>query len=68
MQKLRKDFWSKQGDFICRQHIEPRVQLSVPREESFPIPLKCMDVIRSTHSDLNVAQEKRIVDYWNVDG
>ena len=31
----RKDFWSIQRDFIYRHHIEPRVQLNVPREESF---------------------------------
>ena len=41
---------------------EPRVQLYVPKGESFP------DVIRSTHTDLDVAQEKRIDDCWNVDG
>ena len=40
----------------------------VPREESFPIPLKYMDVTRPTHTDLEVAQEKRIDDCWNVEG
>ena len=40
----------------------------MPKEESFPIPLKYIDVIRLTHSDLDVAQEKRIDDCWNVDG
>ena len=40
------DFWSIQGDFICRHHNEPRVQLYVPKEETFPIPLKCIDVTR----------------------
>ena len=40
----------------------------MPKEESFPISLKYIDVIRSTHTDLDVAQEKRIDDYWNVDG
>ena len=34
------DFWSIQSDFICRHHIEPRVQLHVPKEETFPKPLK----------------------------
>ena len=66
--ETQKDFWSIQGDFIYRPHIEPRVQLYVPKEESFPIPLKNIDVIRSTHTDLDVAQEKRIDDYWHVDG
>ena len=42
-------FWSSQGDFIYRHHVEPRVQLYVPKEESFPIPLTYIDVIRSTH-------------------
>ena len=66
--ETQEDFWSIQGDFIHRHHIEPRVQLYVPKEESFPIPLKYIDVIRSTHTDLDVAQEKRIDDNWNVDG
>ena len=43
------------------------VQLYVPKEETFPIPLKSIDVMRSTHADLGVAQEKRNDDYWNVD-
>ena len=34
------DFWSIQGDFIYRHHVEPRVESNVPEEESFPIPLK----------------------------
>ena len=55
------------GDFICRHHTEPRVQLYVPKEEKFTIPLKYIDVTRSTHTDLDVMQEKRIDDRWNVD-
>ena len=42
-------------------------KLYVPKEETFSIPLKYIDVIRSTHTDLDVLQEKRIDDYWNVD-
>ena len=55
------DFWSMSGSFIYRYHVEPRVELYSPREESFPIPLKYIDVTRTT-------QEKRIDDYWNIDG
>ena len=62
--EIRNDFWPIQGNFIYRHHIEPRVQLYVPWEESFPFPLKYIDVTRSTHTD--VAHEKRIDDYWNV--
>ena len=42
--------------------------LLAPREESFPIPLKYIDVSRTTHTNLDVKQEKRIDDYWNIDG
>ena len=62
------DFWSMSGNFIFRHHVEPRVKLYSPREESFPIPLKYIDVTRTTHTNLDVKQEKRIDDYWNIDG
>ena len=38
------------------------------REESFPIPRKYIDVSRTTRTNLDVKQEKRIDDYWNIDG
>ena len=62
------DFWFMSGNFIYRHHVEPRVKLYSPREESFPIPRKYIDVSRKTHTNLDVRQEKRIDDYWNVDG
>ena len=60
-------FWSIQGDFIYRHHIAPRVQFYVPKEKTFPIPPKYIDVTRSTHTDLDGKQEKPIDDHWNVD-
>ena len=62
------DFWSMSGSFIYRHHVEPRVKLYSPREESFPIPLKYIDVSRTTHTHLDVMQEHHINDYWNIDG
>ena len=56
------------GNFIYRHHVEPRVKLYSPREESFPIPLKYIDVSRTTHTNLDVMQESRIDDHWNIDG
>ena len=56
------------GSFIYRHHVEPRVKLYSPREESFPIPLKYTDVPRTTQANLGVMQESRIDDYWNIDG
>ena len=47
------DFWSMSGNFIYRHHVEPRVKLD-SREESFPIPLKYIDVSRTTHTNLDV--------------
>ena len=51
-----------------RHHVEPRVKLYSPKEESFPIPLKYIDVTRTTHTNLDVKQEKRTDDCWNIDG
>ena len=65
--EARKDFGSIQGDFIQRHHLEPRVQLCVSKEETFPIPLKYMGVTRATQTHLDVLQEKRNDDNWNVD-
>ena len=56
------------GNYIYRHHVEPRVKLFSPREESFPIPLKYIDVSRTSHLNLDVKQERRIDDYWNIDG
>ena len=62
------DFWSMSGNFIFRHHVEPRVKLYSPRKESFPIPLKYIDVPRTTRTNLDVMRERRIDDYWNIDG
>ena len=59
---IHKDIWSIQGDFIYGHHVEPRVQFFASKEESFPIPLKYIDVMKATHTDLDVAQEKQIED------
>ena len=62
------DFWSMSGSFKYRHHVVPRVKLYSPREESFPIPLKYIVVTRTTHTNFDVKQEKRIDDSWNIDG
>ena len=62
------DFWSMSGNFIFRHHVEPRVKVYSPRAKSFPTPLKYMDVSRTTRTNLDVEQERRIDDYWNIDG
>ena len=67
MMKPKSDLWSISGDFICRHHVEPRVKLYMPREESFPVPLKYIDVTRTTDTTLDVLFLKNIDDYLNVD-
>ena len=62
------DFWSMSGNFVYRHHVEPRVKLYSPREEPFPIPLKYIYVSRTTHTNLDAKQEKRIDDNWSIDG
>ena len=37
------DFRSIEGNYIYRHHVEPRVQLHVPKEETFPIPPRYID-------------------------
>ena len=53
---------------MYRHHVEPRVKLYVSAGESLPIPLKFIDVTRTTDTTLDLMSEKRMVDYWNVDG
>ena len=31
--EARNDFWSIEGNYICRHHVEPRVNLYVLKEE-----------------------------------
>ena len=64
MPKAINDFWSMSRNFIYHHHVEPRVKLY----SSFPLPLKYTDFSRTAHTNLDVKQEKRIDDYWNIDG
>ena len=40
----------------------------MPREASFPIPLRYIDVTRATCTTLDVMLECRVHDHWNIDG
>ena len=66
-QKQKMTLKLMEGDFIYRHHVEPRVQLYVPKEETFPIPLKHIDVTGTTHTNVDVLQESRIDDCCYVD-
>ena len=52
--------------YIYRHHVEPRIKLYVPREASFPIRLKSIDVTRATSTTLDVMLEeehRRLLEY-----
>ena len=66
--EARNDFWSISGNYIYRHHVEPRVNLYVPREDSLPIPLRYIEVTRVTSTTLDVMLERRIDDHWNIEG
>ena len=51
-----------------KPHLFKPTKLHSPRQESFPFPLKYIDPSRTTRTNLDVMQEKRIDDYWNIDG
>ena len=53
-EEAKSDFWTITGDFIYRHHVEPRVKLYVPTEESFPVPLKYIVVTRTTDTTFDV--------------
>ena len=45
-----KDLWSTSGDFICRHHEVPRMKWYVPTEQTFPIAMKYVGVMRQTRT------------------
>ena len=55
------------NNFTHRHHIESRSSIASAEKRTYPIRLGFFDVTMSTNADLEVAQEKRIYDYWDVD-
>ena len=54
----RNDFGSIEGNHVYRHHVERRVQLYVPKEET---------LTWATYTKLDVLQESRIDDYSNIE-
>ena len=65
--EARNDFRSIEGNYIYRHHVKTRVQLFVPKEETFLMPLRYIDVVKTTHTTLDVLQESHADDNWNID-
>ena len=60
------DTWIVKSHIIIRVHRVPRLSLFRPDEEGakLPIPLKFLDVMRITETDLLDAAENQIKDHW----
>ena len=67
--EVMNDFWSMSGNYFYRHHVEPsKSQTSLAERRIIPNSTKNIDVSRTTHTNLDVKQERRIDDYWNIDG
>ena len=55
-------------DQILRNNEQTPETLYVLREESLPIPLNHIDVVRHAQTHLDILHEKKFDDYWKVDG
>ena len=66
--EAKNDFWSFSGDsFVAITWNPHSINLYMLREESFPIPLKYIDVTRNTHTSLDVSfvdGERELSDAW----
>ena len=61
----REDYWSMSEEFIDRHRALPRKQSYVLKESSFQIPIKYMDIVRQTNTNL---EEGSVDDLWTIDG
>ena len=59
-----QDSWSINDSAVIRFHKQPRIALFVPDPESFPIPIKYIDVLRTTWTDLDEASLRYSKDIW----
>ena len=57
-----KDYWTLTYDVLVIHHLRPRIKLFEPTEGSLPIPLKYLDVLRTTRTNLDDASESWIMD------
>jgi len=61
-----QDHWSMTPDLLIRHHNQPRTRLYVPVEKDLPIPLKYIDVMRVTYTNIDDKAEHNISDIWCI--
>ena len=62
------DFWTITRDCLTIHHRNPRTRLYVPTSDDCPLPLKYLDVMRNTTTNLEDATESYIHDLWPAGG
>ena len=67
MDEMTDDREALDRRLVDRHHVELRLQLYVPKEELFPIPLQHTCVVRAARRTLDVLQQSRTDDCRNVD-
>ena len=65
--EAREDFWSMSGEPIYRNYVISEEQLRVPKEPSFPIALKYIDVVRQTKTNVDNLEKSNTDDWWIID-
>ena len=55
-------------EFIHRHHVVPREPLHVPKEPSFPIASKYIDVVRQTKPIWTLWKRTASILFWNIGG
>ena len=68
MRKLKMTSGLLREISLYRHHVEHRVKLYMPKEESFPVPLKDIDITSATNTSLHdpVAILAQAISCWNV--
>ena len=51
-QGAKHDFWSTSGIYIFGNHLFPRTNLYLPKED-FPVPVRCVDLCQQTKTSLD---------------
>ena len=65
--EAREDFWSMSGEPIKSNYAMSGEQVRVPKEPSFPIALKYIDVVRQTKTNVDNLEKSNTDDWWNID-
>ena len=63
-----KDHWETTATHLIRHHVEPRTLMFTPylTDDPLPVPIQQIDVIRTTHTNIDDPEECYIKDVWDT--